>query len=233
VSYVKPGWLKFDRMRSVASIACGQSRFRRSTAGWSHIASFGTLGWTLWKRISIDRHPKKKGKGRSSLDATIEQVGDLYVIRFERRLNHPIDRVWTAITEPEQLKQWLAAADIDPIPGGNYTLHFDNTKEVLPGRIIKYEPPHLFEHTFGEDANGVVRWELSPERDGCKLRLSHTVYATGEMANFLSGWHTHLELLEDVLRDAPRPWSWDRWHEHKARYAERVLVEFGAKSNGI
>jgi uncharacterized protein YndB with AHSA1/START domain len=38
-------------------------------------------------------------------DATIEQHGDLYVIRFERFLRHPVERVWAAITEPDQLRQ--------------------------------------------------------------------------------------------------------------------------------
>jgi uncharacterized protein YndB with AHSA1/START domain len=165
------------------------------------------------------------------MDAAIEQLGDLYVIRFERRLHHPVERVWAALTEPEQLKQWLAAAEIDPRPNGNYTLHFDNTKEVLPGRVIRYEPPHLFEHTFGDDSNGVVRWELSADGDGCLLNLSHTVYATDEMANFLAGWHTHLELLESVLQGDLQPWSWDRWNTHKDRYAECVLAEHGAESN--
>jgi uncharacterized protein YndB with AHSA1/START domain len=165
------------------------------------------------------------------VEGTIEQVGQFYVLRFERYLNHPVERVWSAITDPEQLPQWLAAAEIEPASGGKYVLHFDNTKETLFGRVIEYEPPRLFEHTFGEDANGVVRWELTPDGDACLLKLSHTVYATEEMANFLSGWHTHLELLEDVLRGDPQPWQWERWHAHKDHYAERVSSELRLERN--
>jgi uncharacterized protein YndB with AHSA1/START domain len=156
-------------------------------------------------------------------DATIEQHGDLYVIRFERFLRHPVERVWAAITEPDQLRQWLAAVDIDPVPNGTYALHFENVAHTHVGRVIRYEPPFLFEHTFGEDANGVVRWELSPVDDGCLLRLSHTVYSTPEMANFMAGWHAHLELLISVLHDSPQPWCWERWHHHKDRY--QAIVE--------
>ncbi len=155
-------------------------------------------------------------------EAQVTQVGDFYVVRFERRLNHPVDRVWEALTEPSQLVQWLAAAEIDPAPGGRYALHFQNIEHTHVGRVIRYEPPYLFEHTFGDDANGVVRWELEPDGDGCQLRLSHTVYASDELANFASGWHTHLELLEALLDGAPEPWNWDRWHAHKARYSEQV-----------
>jgi uncharacterized protein YndB with AHSA1/START domain len=156
------------------------------------------------------------------VDGTVEQLGDLYVLRFERRLGHPVERVWAALTEPEQLKKWLAAAEIEPAPGGKYTLHFDNTGDVMPGRVIEYDPPRVFEHTFGDDSNGVVRWELVPEGDGCLLKLSHTVYSTVEMVNFLSGWHTHLELLENLLDGRPSPWSWERWNAHRDRYAARV-----------
>lgn len=156
------------------------------------------------------------------MEGSIEQVGQFYVLRLERRLNHPVEKVWAALTEPEQLKQWLAAARIDPRAGGEFVLDFDNTGHHMPGRVIKYDPPHLFEHTFGDDANGVVRWELSPDGDGCLLKLSHTVYSTAEMANFLSGWHTHLELMEDALNGRPSPWNWDRWNELHDWYESRV-----------
>ena len=33
-------------------------------------------------------------------------------LRFERRLRHPIDRVWAALTRPEELEGWLASAEV-------------------------------------------------------------------------------------------------------------------------
>ena len=36
--------------------------------------------------------------------ATIE---DQPRLNFERRLSHPVDRVWRAITEPDELGQWF------------------------------------------------------------------------------------------------------------------------------
>jgi uncharacterized protein YndB with AHSA1/START domain len=157
-----------------------------------------------------------------SSDAQVSQIGEFYVVRFERRFNHPVERVWTALTDPEQLRQWLAIAEIDPIPGGRYQLHFENIEHTHIGRVIRYEPPHLFEHTFGDDANGVVRWELEADGDGCLLRLSHTVYESSQMANFMAGWHAHLELFEALLSGSPQPWSWDSWHAHKARYVDQL-----------
>lgn len=172
-----------------------------------------------WKRISTGWIRPKNQTGSSPLDGTIEQLGGFYVVRFERHLGHPVEKVWEAITDPAQLVQWLAAADIEPRPGGKYVLDFENTGNQMPGRVIRYEPPTLFEHTFGDDSNGVVRWELVPAGDDeCLLKLSHTIYSTTNMANFAAGWHTHLELLFDLLDGNPGLWEWECWHAHKARY---------------
>ena len=44
-------------------------------------------------------------------DGTIETIGDgRYVLRYERRLRHPVEKVWAALTEPRQIEQWWARA---------------------------------------------------------------------------------------------------------------------------
>ncbi|TVR75410.1 MAG: SRPBCC family protein [Sphaerobacteraceae bacterium] len=192
--------------------------------GCNRTGSSGTTGSTRSKPISIER---RSVNIQMSDDASIEQYGDLYVIRFERHLHHPIERVWAALTDPEKLQQWLAATELDPVPDGRYVLHFQNIEHTHVGRVIRYEPPYLFEHTFGDDANGVVRWELSPSEEGCLLRLSHTIYSSTGMANFMAGWHAHLELLQHVLSGSPQPWSWDSWHRHNDRYEAIVEREMG------
>ena len=40
--------------------------------------------------------------------ATVDDEGRA-VIRFERALSHPIDRVWAAITEPDQIERILGS----------------------------------------------------------------------------------------------------------------------------
>ena len=34
---------------------------------------------------------------------TCEDRGDHVILRYRRRLSHPIDRVWAALTEPKEL----------------------------------------------------------------------------------------------------------------------------------
>ena len=49
-----------------------------------------------------------------SQDGTHETLDDgRHRLRFERHLRHPIDRVWRALTEPDEIEAWLARADVD------------------------------------------------------------------------------------------------------------------------
>ena len=38
---------------------------------------------------------------------TYETVDNRPALRFERRLAHPIDKVWRAVTEPDELGRWF------------------------------------------------------------------------------------------------------------------------------
>lgn len=61
---------------------------------------------------------------------TIEEAGDKHILRYERRLDHPVERVWAALTEPEQLAGWLAAADeLGLVEGGGVALRWLNTAD--------------------------------------------------------------------------------------------------------
>jgi uncharacterized protein YndB with AHSA1/START domain len=51
---------------------------------------------------SIDQDTDRQG--------AVEHSRDNYVVRFERRFDHPIESVWLALTEPAAIGKWLAAA---------------------------------------------------------------------------------------------------------------------------
>ena len=89
-------------------------------------------------------------------------------LRFERDLNHPIDRVWAAITEPHEIEAWLARAEIDLREGGRVRLEWLNTDEngqryehaVATGTVARLEPPRLIE--LDTDVHGRSRGSSAP-----------------------------------------------------------------------
>jgi uncharacterized protein YndB with AHSA1/START domain len=162
-------------------------------------------------------------------DGTLERHDGHQLIRFERRLAHPVERVWRALTEPDELAAWLALTELDLEVGGRVVLTWQNTDEegntaVARGTVSALDPPRLLE--FDTDIHGRLRWELEPDGDGTALSFSAEVDLPDEYeSEVIAGWHIHLDHLEDALEGQPVDWSrWDddhrpTWQEHHDRYA--------------
>ncbi|WP_236587778.1 SRPBCC family protein [Tumebacillus amylolyticus] len=151
----------------------------------------------------------------------LEKVGEQYVVRFERKLKHPVELVWAVLTDPEKLVQWLAKADVELVAGGKYELRFQNTDSVMLGVVQHAEAPNLLVYTWcneGDEKATVVRWELEATEDGTLLVLTHTFDKPDALASFMAGWHVHLDILSSILNDIPMEWPWQRWEEWNKHY---------------
>jgi uncharacterized protein YndB with AHSA1/START domain len=172
-------------------------------------------------------------------DGTIEKIDGRYVLRFERRLDHPVERVWSALTRPEQLSQWFSGEtqiELDLVEGGRYEMKTTGPPELVEaivreaGRdaletrdtVLTVDAPHVFEHTFGGDPGSIARWELERDGDGCRLLLTHTEpsgFDAADAPRDLGGWHVLLDLMERSLAGAPGEWTARHWEGHRDRYA--------------
>ena len=162
-------------------------------------------------------------------DGVLEKRDGKDVLRFERHLAHPIERVWAALTEPDELVNWWGEAEVDLSEGGRYTMRWLNTNEhgngiVMHATITRLKPPNLLE-TRG-DVHGVLRWELHPDGNGTVLAFSSTLDLPEEYRTMvLAGWHYHLDALAETLEGCPVDIAnlpnarWERVHE---RYAARL-----------
>src|SRR3954469_2142808 len=114
-------------------------------------------------------------------DGTVEPTADGgNVLRFERRLAHPVDDVWAALTEPDRIVMWLAEAEVDLREGGSVVLRWLNTDDegnsaVMHATITELDPPRVIE--YEGDIHGTLRWELAPDGDATVLRFSSTLPA--------------------------------------------------------
>ena len=168
----------------------------------------------------------------TATDGTIEKRGDTSVLRFERHLRHPIERVWRAITEPDEIEAWLARADLELAEEGRVALEWLNTDEngqryegsVVTGTVTKLDPPRLLE--YDTDVHGLLRWELAPTDGGTDLTLTvANVFPEGALSKTMAGWHVHLDFLEEALEGERVDWSdWplDRWAAHHERYVAKL-----------
>jgi uncharacterized protein YndB with AHSA1/START domain len=136
-------------------------------------------------------------------DGILERRDGKDVIRFERHLTHPVERVWAALTKPDELIRWWGEAEIDLVEGGRFVLRWLNTDEdgnaaVMHGTITRLRPPNLLE-TSG-DMHGMLRWELRPEAGGTLLTFTSTLDLPEEYrSRTIAGWHFHLDALAEEL----------------------------------
>ena len=175
---------------------------------------------------------------------TVEKIHDRWVLRFERRLPHPREKVWDALTRPERIREWFGEGDVDLdlVEGGKFEIRTTGPPELVDAvireagkealvqhnTVLRVEPPSLFEHTFG-DPDSVVRWELIPDGDGTLLRLAHTepptFTTTKDGPRDLAGWHALLDQLAHVLAGEQADWRVERWEALRDEYAARAEIK--------
>src|SRR3954453_11679881 len=125
------------------------------------------------------------------MHGTYDTVEGRPAVRFERRLAHPVERVWRAVTEPGELAHWFpAGVTVDLRVGGRIAFAFGDD-----GEVTELDPPRRFGFTWGEQA---LRFELEPAEDGsaCVLRLTSVLADRDAAARDAAGWHDCLDRLE-------------------------------------
>lgn len=128
---------------------------------------------------------------------------DRWTLVFIRDLRHPPEKVWSALTDPAQLRAWspyTADRDLGSAGAATLTMIDGDTAEDLPAMVSRAEPPGLLEYTLGTD---LLRWELAATGSGTRLTLRHTVQDKDWVPKVAAGWHLCLVVAERLLDGRP------------------------------
>jgi len=152
--------------------------------------------------------------------AVLKQTQDGYVACFERHLKHSVEQVWSYLVENDKLKKWFSELHVDDLREGGvikFDMHDGTFKEL---EILALTPHSVLEYTWGEDR---VRFELSPETDGCRLLLIETIHnLTDHTPKDLAGWHVCLDVIAALLEDTTAEWHRSEWEERFKDYSQLV-----------
>jgi len=120
---------------------------------------------------------------------------------IERTYDAPIEKVWQAITDKDKMKQWyFDLPEFKPEPGFEFSftggpedrsyLHVCKITEVITGKKLTYSWRY-----DGHEGNSFVTFELFPEGNKTRLKLTHTGLETFPAGNpdfarenFAKGW---------------------------------------------
>lgn len=121
---------------------------------------------------------------------------------IERTFNAPAEMVWKAISDKNEMKRWyFDFAEFRPEAGFEFSflggdekqfVHLCKVTEVLPGKKLSYTWRYE-----GYQGSSLVTFELFPEGNKTKLRLTHAGLETFPPVsgfakeNFVAGW-THI-----------------------------------------
>jgi uncharacterized protein YndB with AHSA1/START domain len=178
---------------------------------------------------------------------TLTPAGDRWRLTFTRRLAHPRDKVWRAITEPEHLAAWFPDRIVGELRAGARLRFVAEMHDDFEGEMVAFDPPAVMELLWGTDS---IRIELEPESSpvalaslaapdasasgsggpqsvppvpaSTLLRLVVTFDEEGKAARDGAGWHECLDrLVTDVAGGEQRPWG-DDWRAKFARYQDHL-----------
>jgi uncharacterized protein YndB with AHSA1/START domain len=142
----------------------------------------------------VNTMPKERAE---NMNATNNLAGAVVI---ERTFNAPVERVWSALTDVEQMRQWyFDLKEFKPTVGfefefvveheGNRYHHLCRVTDVILQKKIAYTWRYK-----GEPGDSLVTFELFPDGNKTRLKLTHTGIETFPQTpayarkNFEAGW---------------------------------------------
>ena len=154
--------------------------------------------------------------------------GDYATIVFKRVLRHSPENIWAAITNPEDLKQWLfrSSAKIEGRTGGRLEMVAGPAQFHVTGEILVWDPPRVYEHEWKvkpvdampQGENAIFRYELTPQGGTTLLTVTYRRLTINTARGFAPGGHVLLDRLEAQLDGESLPNWMPRFHELMANY---------------
>jgi uncharacterized protein YndB with AHSA1/START domain len=166
--------------------------------------------------------------------AEVRKEGEKWILVLVRDLPHPPAMVWSALTEPEHLREWApfdSDRNLAAVGTAKLSAMGASTQQATETHVKRADAPRVLEFNWGGQD---LRWELDPlGADGTRLKLWHNIDR-----RFISmgaaGWHICFDVLDRLLAGrpigrivGPDALKFDGWQRLNAEYAK----QFGVESN--
>lgn len=159
--------------------------------------------------------------------AQVRKGGDKWTLILVRELRHPPEKVWLALTDPAQVREWapfVVDGNLDRV-GATVQLTWVGNPTPIPTTVTRADAPRALEY-------GEIRWELEAFGGGTRLTLWSAIDR-----RFISmgaaGWHIAFDVLDHLLSGTPigrlagvDAMKFAAWQRLNAEYAE----QFGVKA---
>jgi uncharacterized protein YndB with AHSA1/START domain len=164
--------------------------------------------------------------------AQVLKDGEKWTLVLVRQLRHSPEKVWRALTDPAQLREW-APFDSDGSLGTvgttvKLTTVGAPTPRVTETTVTRADAPKALEYNWG---GFDMRWELEPLGAGTRLTLWINIDR-----RFISmgaaGWHICFDVLDRLLAGhpigrtvGPEAMKFGGWQRLNVEYAKQFGIE--------
>lgn len=162
--------------------------------------------------------------------AEVQKDGDRWTLTLVRELRHSPAKVWQALTDPAQLREWApfdADRDMGVVGPVKLSTVGTPTPQVSETTVKRAEPPSVLEYSWGDQD---LKWELEPLGAGTRLTLWHKI-GRRFVSMGAAGWHICFDVLARFLSGDPvgRIVAGDAmkfgWPRLNAEYAKQFGIE--------
>jgi uncharacterized protein YndB with AHSA1/START domain len=177
----------------------------------------------------IDSQPYTPGPATG---AQIRKDGETWTLVLVRELRHSPEKVWEALTDPAQLREWApfeADANLGTSGSKVKLTTVGAPKELISETIVtRAEAPKVLEYKWGGND---LRWELEALGSRTRLTLWHNIDRR-YIAMGAAGWHICLDVMDRALSATPLgrmvgpdAMKFGGWQKLHAEYQQLLGVE--------
>ena len=135
--------------------------------------------------------------------AHIEKDGEKWTLVLVRELRHSPQKVWQALTDPAELREWAPFDADGSLATTGATVKLTTVKAPTPNvsetTVTRAIAPKVLEYNWGGND---MRWQLDASGSGTRLTL-WTSIDRRFIAMGAAGWHVCFDVLDRRLGGAP------------------------------
>jgi hypothetical protein len=158
--------------------------------------------------------------------ARVQKDGDNWTLILVKELRHSPEKVWQALTDPAQVREWAPfniEGSLDAV-GTTVKLTWVGAPVPIDTKVKRADAPKILEY-------GDIRWELEASGNGTRLTL-FTKIDRRYISMGAAGWHIAFDVLDHLLSGTPinrivggEAMKFAGWQRLNAEYAEQFGVE--------
>jgi uncharacterized protein YndB with AHSA1/START domain len=134
--------------------------------------------------------------GPANLARVLKDGEKQWTLILVRELRHSPEKVWQALTDPVQLREWAPfVVDASLAAVGTVNLTWVGKPTPIETKVTRVEARKALEY-------GDMRWELEPSGSGTRLTLWHKIDRRF-IAWGAAGWQISFDVLERLLAGNP------------------------------